>query len=143
MSRSTVVRFRPHDESGHDLCHYTVRITGSGLAQEFLCVEYVVFPVPRMLLGDHTMHEGDAAGLAVHGVTVHHCCRSGYRTAADGSCVVGAVKIGPAAWPVLGRIAVLFAPFAHTPGLSRQLCEARLLIADGRVRRAQISTTGR
>jgi hypothetical protein len=63
MSRSTVVRFPRRDEPGpHDLRDYTVRITGSGLAQEFLCLEYVVLPVPPMLLGDHTMHQGDAAG---------------------------------------------------------------------------------
>jgi hypothetical protein len=144
VGRSTVVRFPPRDESGPtDFCDYTVRITGSGLAQDFLCLEYLVFPVPPALLGDDRTHEGDAAGLAVHGATVHRCCRSGYRTAADEMCVVGAVKIGPAAWPVFGRIAVLFAPFAHTPRLSRELCEARLVIADGRVRSARISTIER
>ena len=144
MSRSTVVRFPRRGESErHDHGEYTVRITGSGLTQDFLCLEYLIFPVPPVLLGDHTMHEGDAAGVAVHGATVHRCCRSGYRTAADGKCVVGAVKIGPAAWPIFGRVAVLFAPFAHTPRLNRELCEARLVIADGRVRSARISTMER
>jgi hypothetical protein len=96
-----------------------------------------------VLLDDYTTHEGDAAGLAVHGNTVHRCCRSGYRTAADGMCVVGAVKLGPAAWPVFGRVAVLFAPFAHTARLNRELFEARLVIADGQVRSARISTMER
>jgi len=55
---------------------------------------------------------------------VHYCCRSGYRTSADGHCVVGADKIGPAAWTQFGRVTVLFAPFAHTPALRHGLCEA-------------------
>ena len=104
-----------------ELREYTVRITGSGPTQDFLCLEYLVFAVPPALVGDHATQEGDAAGLAVHGSTVRRCCRSGYRTAADGTCVVGAVKIG----------------------LNRERCEARLVVADGRVRSARITTMAR
>ncbi|HEY7045965.1 MAG TPA: hypothetical protein VH373_02000, partial [Jatrophihabitantaceae bacterium] len=92
MSRSTVVRLPRHDDAGeHDPRDYTVRLVGSGLADELLCLEYVVFLVPRLLIGDRSLHEGDAAGLALFGRTVHYCCRSGYRTSEDGHCVVGAV----------------------------------------------------
>jgi len=52
--------------------------------------------------------------------------------------VVGAVKIGPEAWPAFGRIAVLFAPFAHSPSLRHILCEVRLIVEDGQVWGAQI-----
>jgi hypothetical protein len=141
MSRSTVVRLPGRDEPGeHDLREYTVRLVGSGLADEFLCLEYLVFPVPKLLLGDRALHEGDAAGLALDGRQVHYCCRSGYRTSADGHCVVGAVKVGPATWTQFGRVTVLFAPFAHTPALRHGLCEARLIVEAGRVRGAQICT---
>jgi len=95
--------------------------------------------VVRFPLGDdHAMHEGDHAGLAIHGSHVDRKCRSGYRTSANRNCVVGAVKIGPAAWPAFGRIAVLFAPFAHSPSLRHILCEVRLIVEDGQVRGAQI-----
>jgi hypothetical protein len=44
MSRSTVVRLPRRDDPGeHDLRDYTVRLVGSGLAGEFLCLEYLVF----------------------------------------------------------------------------------------------------
>ena len=142
MSRSTVVRLRRRDEhpGEPDLRDYTVRLVGSGVTDEFLCLEYLVFPVPGLLRGDHVLHEGDGAGLALDGRTVNYRCRSGYRTAEDGHCVVGAVKIGPAAWPQFGRVTVLFAPFAHTPALRHGLCEARLIIEGGRVCAAQICT---
>jgi hypothetical protein len=115
-------------------------LVGSGLADELLCLEYVVFLVPRLLIGDRSLHEGDAAGLALFGRTVHYCCRSGYRTSEDGHCVVGAVKVGPAAWTEYGRIALLFAPFAHTTAPRPGSCEARLIVEGGRVRGAQIYT---
>ena len=113
MSRSTVVRF-PLGDDPRDAV-YTVRLTGSVLAQDYLCLQYLVFPVPPELVDDHAMHEGDHAGLTIHGSHVDRKCRSGYRTSANGNCVVGAVKIGPAAWPAFGRIAVLFAPFRPQP----------------------------
>jgi hypothetical protein len=141
MSRSTVLWLPELDKPGeHDLRDYTVRLTGSGLAGDYLCLEYLVFPVPPKLLGDHDWHEGDKAGLALDGETVHRCCGSGYRTSEDGHCVAGAVKIGPVGWPVLGRVTVLFAPFAHTPGLHQRLCEVRLIVEAARVRGAQIRT---
>ena len=136
MSRSTVVRF-PLGDDPRDAV-YAVRLTGSGLAQDYLCLQYLVFPVPPELVDDHAMHEGDHAGLAIHGSHVDRKCRSGYRTSANGNCVVGAVKIGPAAWPAFGRIAVLFAPFAHSSSLRHILCEVRLIVEDGQVRGAQI-----
>jgi len=136
MSRSTLVRFPAGDEPRDAV--YTVRLTGSGLAQDHLCLQYVVFPVPADLAGDHALHEGDQAGLAIDGERVHRKCRSGYRTSADGHCVVGAVKIGPASWSAFGRIAVLFAPFAHSPALRQILCEVRLIVEGGRVRGARI-----
>ena len=141
MSRSTVVWLPRRNEPGeHDLRDYTVRLTGSGLADGYLCLEYLVFPVPPILLGDHAWHEGEQAGLAIDNGAVHRCCRSGYRASDDGHSVAGAVKVGPVAWPVLGRVSVLFAPFAHTPELRRELCEVRLIIEAARVRGAQIRT---
>lgn len=148
MSRSTVVRLPRRDDS-HDPAYrdpayrdpaYTVRLTDSGIARDLLCLEYLVFPVPPELAGDRDLHDGAAAGLAVAGHDVHRRCVSGYRTAADGHCVVGAVRIGPAAWPVLGRVTVVFAPFAHTASLRHDLCEVRLVVEAGRVRSARIRT---
>ena len=72
MSRSTVVWLPRHNEPDeHDLRDHTVRLTGSGLSDGgYLCLEYLVFPVPPILLGDHTWHEGDQAGLAIDNATV-------------------------------------------------------------------------
>jgi len=62
MSRSTVVRLPRRDEP-HDPA-YTVRLTDSVIARDLLCLEYLVFPVPAVLAGEHDLHEGAAAGLA-------------------------------------------------------------------------------
>ena len=43
--------------------------------------------------------------------------------------MVGALRIGRADWEVLGDVTVLFAPFAHTLGLRRLLCEVNVVIA--------------
>jgi hypothetical protein len=113
---------------------YTVTITGSTLTDDYLCLQYEVSPVPPELIGDRSLHEGGDVGLAAGRHRVYHGCHTGYRTAASGSCVVGALKIGPAAWPGVGSIRVLFPPFAHTPGIDRILCEVRMIISTTQVR---------
>jgi len=122
---------------------YTVTITGCRLYDNYLCLQYAVSPTPPQLASDRSLHEGADVGLAVdchrH---VYHGCRTGYRTAATGSSVVGALKIGPAAWAGLGSVRLLFPPFAHTPGLERILCEVQVIIDANRVRSVSIRRRG-
>ncbi len=118
---------------------YTVTITGSALNDNYLCLQYAVSPVPPALIGDRSLHEGGEVGLAVDSRRhVYRGGHTGYRTHASGSCVVGALKIGPAAWAGLGPIRVLYPPFAHTPGLDRILCEVRVIIDATQVLSARI-----
>jgi hypothetical protein len=116
MSTTNVLHFPvPEDPPGDDAHRYTVAIIGSGLCDECLCLQYVVSPIPAVLVGDGSLHEGADAGLAIDSRRrVHRDCRSAYRASMTGGSVVGALKIGPAAWPGLGRVTVLFYPFAHT-----------------------------
>ena len=146
MSTTNILHFPvpedPPDDDAYrydDAHRYTVAITGSGLCDECLCLQYVVSPIPAVLVGDGSLHEGGDAGLAIDSQRrVHRDCRSAYRASRTGESVVGALKIGPAAWPGLGRVTVLFYPFAHTPGLHRSLCEVRVLIDGTGVRGATI-----
>ena len=108
---------------------FTVAVTGSGVHDEFLCLQYVVSPTPTVLVADREMHEGHNAGVAVDSRRrVYRECRSGYRVSQTGSNVAGALKIGPASWVNLGPVRVLFAPLAVTPVLERNLCEVWLFI---------------
>ena len=112
---------------------YTIALTGSGLWEHCVWLQYAVSPIPDALTGDHDLHEGGDVGIALDGHRhVHHGCRSAYRVADSGARVVGALKVGPATWPASGLVRVLFAPFAHTAGLDRILCEVRLILRGGR-----------
>ncbi len=112
----------------------TVTISGVDLFDAYLCLGYRVLPRPGQLAGDCETHEGEDAGVAIDGLHhVHGDFRSAYRVSVNGSCVVGALKIGPATWDELGSVAVMFSPFAHTPELRGHLCEVRLAIQHGDV----------
>jgi hypothetical protein len=114
---------------------YSLTVLGSQIVDGYLCLQYSVSPVPAPLAGDGTLHEGGDAGLAVDSRhRVYRKCRSAYRTARDGDRVVGALKIGPADWPRLGVVRVLFAPFAHTPEICYGLRAVRMTVDADRVR---------
>lgn len=110
----------------------TVDVTGVDLFDDYLCLRYQAAPPPDQLRRAREISEGPSAGVAIDGGhRVHSDCVSAYRVSADRSRVVGALKIGPVAWRDVGSVAVLFAPFAHTPELHGHLCEVRLEIHDG------------
>jgi hypothetical protein len=118
---------------------YTITVVDAGVVDDELCLEYEIAPVPASLIDDTRLHEGHDVGVAVDGHRhVVHGGRSAYRVAGDGSRVVGVLKLGPSTWPDLGVVRVLFAPFAHSAGLSRILCEARLIIEGSTVRRMSV-----
>jgi hypothetical protein len=132
----SVSRARDGDGPDHS---YTIALTGSGLHEQCVWLQYTVSPIPYAPTGDHDLHEGGDVGIAVDGHRhVHHRCRSAYRVADTGGRVVGALKVGPATWPRSGVVRVLFAPFAHTPGLDRILCEACVILQAGEVRSAAV-----
>ena len=143
MSTANVVNFPMPDESpDHDARAYSIAITGSGIYNDCLCLQYAVTPIPAALVGDRSLHEGGDAGIAIDNHrNVRRECRSAYRVAMTGSRVVGALKVGPAAWPGLGTVTVLFYPFAHTPGLHRRLCQVRVILDGTGVRSATIHRT--
>jgi hypothetical protein len=118
---------------GHGRRHHTLAVTGAVVFHRYLCLQYVVTPVPRVLRAESSLHEGDA-GIAIgdHG-TVYGDCSSAYRRSADGSRVIGALKISPALRPGTSRVRVLFPPLAHTPGLDQALCEVELKVDSDRV----------
>jgi hypothetical protein len=117
----------------------TLQITGSGLYDSYLCLEYSVTPTPEPLRGCTDWQEGDQAGVAIDkGRHLYRDCHSSYRTSHDGSQVLGALRIGPAAWRGLGPVRILFAPLAHTPLLHGNLCELLVIIDRVGVRSATI-----
>jgi hypothetical protein len=113
----------------------TVIVTGAEVLDRYLCLRYEVTPIPRALIGTAELREGDRAGIAIEPRRrVCHQCSSAYRTSRTGSRVIGALKFGPECWSEIRTLAVLFAPFAHTPALRGLLCETRLTLdAGGRV----------
>ena len=112
----------------------TVSVTEADVFDSYLCLRYEVTPIPRALIGDTELREGDRAGIAVDSRSgVCHQCSSAYRTSRTGSRVIGAVKVGPECWSEIRTLAVLFSPFAHTPALRGHLCEARLTLNAGSV----------
>jgi hypothetical protein len=118
---------------------YTLAITGSGLYGGYLCLQYALTPVPAELVQDRSLHEYANAGIALDAKRhVYRDCRGAYRTSGSGTNVLGALKIGPADWAGLGRVRVLFAPLARTPGVFRTLCEVQVIIDATRVRSATI-----
>lgn len=116
-------------------------MTGAVEFHGYLCLQYVVTPVPSILRAESSLHEGDA-GIAIgdHG-TVYQDCSSAYRRSADGSPVIGALKISPALRPGTRRVRVLFASLAHTPGLDQALCEVELQLDSDRVEPISIRWT--
>jgi hypothetical protein len=140
MTATTSVPVSQPEGGGSDTTHrYTVGITGTGLSNGYLCLLYAVTPVPPPLQDDKALHESVDVALAVD--PRHHVYRTGrcaYRTAASRSRVVGALRIGPAAWQKRGEVRVLFPPFASTPGFEDVLCEARVVIDAKRVRSTAI-----
>jgi hypothetical protein len=114
---------------------YAVSIIGTAVYDGFVCLQYAVAPVPPALVGNKSLHEGDNAGVAIdsrHRIYRH--CRSAYRVSRDGKRAVGVLKVGPTSWPTLGVVRILFAPFAYSAGLDRELCEVRLSFDGGQVR---------
>jgi hypothetical protein len=118
---------------------HAVTIIGTAVYDDFVCLQYEVAPVPPILVGDRALHEGDDAGVAIDSQhRVYRHCRSAYRVSRDGSRAVGVLAIGPTTGPTLGVARVLFAPFAHSAGLNRNLCEVRLTFDTTRVRSAVV-----
>jgi hypothetical protein len=139
MTTTTTLTPQLDARSGPATSRYTVGISGSGLCGGYLCLLYAVTPVPTLLVGDPTLHEGLDLALAID--RRRHLNRGGriaYRTSASGSRVVGAVKVGPASWRGRGEVRILFPPFAMTPGLEEILCEVRAVIDANRVRAVSI-----
>ena len=136
MSQSRERRLSESDDCSDELGRaFTVAVTGSGVHDDYLCLQYVVSPTPTVLVADRAMHEGRNAGLAVDSRRrVYRECHSGYRVSPTGSNVAGALKIGPASWVNLGPVRVLFSPLADTPVLERNLCEVWLFIDGNGVR---------
>jgi hypothetical protein len=81
MSTANVVNFpTPGESPDHDAQVYNVVITGSGLYNECLCLQYAVTPIPAALIGDRSLHEGGDAGIAIDNHrNVRRECRSAYR----------------------------------------------------------------
>lgn len=130
---------RPHDGRADAVGRCRLAIIGCVRRDGFLTLQYSLWPVPEALLGDQRLHEGEDAGIAVgsRGMgrrTADPRSRSAYRVASDGKRVVGAIRFGPATWPTLGVLRVLFAPLAHTPGLDEWLCEVRVTLDANAVR---------
>ena len=119
---------------------FTVGVTGTGLSDGYLCLLYAITPVPAALADDRVFHEGVDVALAID--QQHRLYRSGrcaYRTSADGTRVVGALRIGPARWRGRGSVRVLFPPFACTPGLEEVLCEVRVMVDSERAHATAIT----
>lgn len=129
----------PPVSAGADAHRFAVAITGADFFGDYLCLGYLVTPVPAELLGGTGLREGGHAGIAVDS-TRSTCqdCTSAYRISRTGAEVLGALKFGPAAWPDAGCIAVLFAPFAHTPALHAHLCEVRLDVGRDGIRTTSV-----
>ncbi len=129
----------PANKRRSEALPYRVRITGSGLCGEQLHLLYSVSPVPAVLAVDRNLHEGLGAGIAIdrHG-RVHQDCTSAYRNSHHSIELVGRVSLGPSQSLGLGAVRILFAPFAHTAGISNVLCEARVVIDSTRVRSAAV-----
>ena len=132
-------------DSGHSHLDegFRVAITGCEIAGDFLRLRYSLSPVPAVLADGHARHEGTGAGLAIDGwLQTYRQCRSSYRLSSDGLRVLGTICFGPAWWPpTLGTLRVLFAPLAHTPGLSALLCEVQVT-ADATGTRATLVRDG-
>ena len=127
-----VVRAVPHHPP-------TVDITRCAVNEANLLIQYRVSPVPELLVGDVGRSEGDDAGVAFDSRRrIYTASRSAYRVSADGSVVTGALRLGPAVWPTLGVLRILFAPLAHTPGLQGLLCEACLTVDASRIRTTSV-----
>jgi hypothetical protein len=140
MTATTSIPLPQPKESGSETTHrYTVGITGTGLSNGYLCLLYVVTPVPPPLQDDKVLHETVDVAIAVdQRRRVYRTGRCAYRTSSSRARVVGALKIGPATWQKRGEVRVLFPPFASTPGFEEMLCEARVVIDAKRVRSTAI-----
>jgi hypothetical protein len=111
----------------------TLAVTGAMQFHGYLCLEYVVTPVPSELQAGTGLHEGET-GVAIGDCgVVYRDCRSAYRRSADGSRVIGVLKINQALRPGTEQVRVLFAPLAHTPEMNQALCEVELGIRTDRV----------
>jgi hypothetical protein len=128
----------PSPRDAADRSEFSLHVTAADLVAGRLCLQYWISPVPAALIGDHRLYQGRDAGVVLDSRRhVYRGCESGYRTSRTGEHVAGALRMGPAAWPELGFLTVLFAPFAYTRGLTGHLSEIDVRIYGLRIRHVQ------
>lgn len=112
---------------------HTLTITGCVNFQGYVCLRYVVTPVPVELSADTAVSQR-AAGIAVDDrARVYRDCTVAYRRSADGARVEGTFRVAPSLPLGTVTLRVLFPPLALTPGLDEALCEAELACNGDRV----------
>lgn len=111
----------------------TLAVTGASDFHGYICLQYLVTPVPVELSADTSLFEGEA-GIAVDDhARIYKECSIAYRRSGDGHGVIGAFKVAPALRSGTATLRVLFPPLALTPELDHALCEIELAITGDRV----------